>query len=135
MNIIINILLLFIYLYGLFGSGIPDVCSENLILHKMLIILFIFAFQFLLLLFEKVIWKCKIDISELAYNSFMTSLIGILGYALFIDLKIMKKDNPITIRKSVYILYVVISIVFTVLMYKLFSTALDSEYQSCDKYE
>jgi hypothetical protein len=88
----------------------------------------------MLLLFEKVIWKCKIDLAEIAFNSFMTGLVGVVGYSFFTDVRVMKIFKPIRIKKSVYALFVVASITIVVLLYKLFSLAMNSDYQKCDTY-
>lgn len=135
MNIIINIFLLFLYLYGILGLSITNIYNNNMILHKFVILLCTFIFQFLLLLFEKVIWKCKVDLAEIAFNSFMTGLVSVVGYSFFTDIRFMKIFKPMPIKKSVYALFVVVAITVVVLIYKLFSLAMNANYQKCDKYE
>ena len=135
MNIIINIILLFIYLYGLIGLGVPNIYNDNLVLHKAVIMFSIFAIQFTILLGEKIIRQCKIDASDIAFNSFMTSLIGIIGYSLFTDIKFMNMAHAVRIKKSIYSLYIVIAITMVILLYKLFSIAFNNQYQGCDKYD
>ena len=90
MNIFANLFFIFLFLLVLLFLKIPDLdYNDNYILHKVVIFVLIFCYQFLLLITNKIRKRCKIDIMETIKESLQMALYTVLGYSIFIDLKIM----------------------------------------------
>lgn len=96
MNVITDMLFLFIVLLILFYFNIPNIENDNFIFHKLIIFVIIFIFSYLTNLIKKLNDKeSKVTNVDLIYKSFEMSIGGIVGYSLFIDLMIMESTQNI----------------------------------------
>lgn len=89
MDLLINILLLFVYLIILFYFGIPDITNTNYLMHKALLFVGILIFNYAFYLIKKMKEKNKINYKKLLANSIYYALFGIVGYSIYIDLMYM----------------------------------------------
>lgn len=90
MNLIIDPLFIFIYLFALFYLGIPNIDSEDLLKHKLVIFLAVFCFNFALQLIKNVRSKCLVRSDRILNDSVITSLIAVIGYSICTDLAVME---------------------------------------------
>ena len=90
MNIITNTLFLFIFIYISLIIGVPGLEQSNLIKNKLYIFGGIFIFQLLLKSIYKLKNRCKnISIKEIIKESFIVSILSVVGYSVYIDLLTM----------------------------------------------
>lgn len=138
MNIILNILFIFLFLYSILYFRIPNVNNDKYIFHKFVIFVAIFCFQFVLLLLSKIKNKCKIDMTQLLQNSFETALYGIVGYSIYNDIAFMNlrkyPGEMFYINPAVSYLLITISITMFVSINKMVHLAMDRNYQRCLVY-
>lgn len=93
MNIFIETILLFVYVFMMLQYKILDIESDNLIFHKLHIFVSVGLFYFVIQLIKKILNKCVIDVHQLLNQSIITSIICILGYSIYIDLTLMKSTK------------------------------------------
>lgn len=132
MNIFINLLLIFVFLYGLFNLRVPNLTNNNFILNKFIIFISLVCFQFIIIIIQKIKNNCKIDINEVLNNSINIGLFGIIGYSLYNDLIWMYNLNIST--KRMY-LYVTLIIILFIAFVKFLKILFVNNYQDCVKYD
>lgn len=138
MNLFTDALFMFIYLFALFYFGIPNIKNDNYLLHKLVIFLAIFAFNYIIQLIKNIRNQCKVDPIKILVNSLFMGLIATVGYSIYVDLVHMSwsKDFIIntfsdlkyddTKRYSALSLLIVFSVIIIKLIGLMFNTSLDS---------
>jgi hypothetical protein len=118
MNTFIDILFTFIFLFTMFFFEIPDLNNDNYLNHKLIIFVSLFMFNYLSKLLKKMRNHCKIIQQELIDDSLYLSLFGVLGYSLFVDLKIMtwSKNLITSMYSSVFSLNIIVAITITLMV-------------------
>ena len=101
MNILISMVITFIYLGAILYFGIPDINDGKYIQQKAILFIMMFVFQFFLLLFYKLVKRCNIDINRIATNSLRTSTMAIIGYSLYQDMTTMESAKGLIENKHV----------------------------------
>jgi hypothetical protein len=91
MNVLFNLIFLFIYIYISLIIGIPGTGS-NIIINKLILFIGIFIYQFIIG-FMSNIYK-KHSLKKILKISFSNSLLSIIGYSLYIDLLFMNFISP-----------------------------------------
>lgn len=86
MNIVINLIVLFIFLNLMFFMEIPNLTVDDFIFHKIILFLMIGVFQFLQKVIMNMYARCIIDIKNLAEESLFDGGIAVIGYSLVLDL-------------------------------------------------
>jgi len=86
MHILVNILFIFIFLFTLFYFKFPNLRDNRYILHKIIIFISLFCFQFVISIISKIKAKCKINIHEIISSSLRIAITGIIGYSIWNDL-------------------------------------------------
>ena len=136
MNVFLNVLFIFLFMFTILIFRLPNIYDGRFILHKFVIFVSLFCFQFILMLLSKISNKCKIDIVDIMKNSFMTAIYGILGYSIYNDFIFTGltrySDRLIMFRPRVGYLCATIAITSFVAFAKLFSLSLDRNYQICE---
>ena len=127
MNIFINILFLFIYLYSLFFFQIPNLSESNPIINKLFIFIAVFVFQFCLTLIEKIKLKCKIEMERIVNECLIIGLLAVLGYSIYNDLtylNIIDNSSLMMQNKKINYLYVTLIIILFVCSIQLIKVSL-----------
>lgn len=113
MNLLTDLIFIFVFLYIMFLFKIPDITTDNFILHKFFLYISLFLFNFVTQVIIKIKNNCKIDQNELLSKSIEVAVSGVIGYSIFIDLSIMEytKDYIEYLTRSKYMLYLISSII------------------------
>ena len=85
MNILINIIFLYIFIYALLYYKYPDIENKDYIMHKFILFIMIFLYQMTLKLIYKIYNKCKVNMKEILYNALSTATTAVIGYSIYID--------------------------------------------------
>ena len=93
MNILTNLVFIFIFIYILLYFGMDHVDPDNIIQHKLYLFIGIFIFQFFIQIIYKIANKYQINISTLASESFHIATASIIGYSIYTDLIMMPKTS------------------------------------------
>jgi len=86
MNLLIDPLFIFIFLFTLFYFGIPNIDDDNFVKHKLFIFIAIFCFNFALQLIKRLRSKCLVRTNEILRESLITALMAVIGYSVCTDL-------------------------------------------------
>lgn len=134
MNIFLNILFLFLFVFTLIIFHLPNIKDGRFLTHKFILFVSVFCFQFVLLILSKIANKCKIDIIEIFNDSLMTSVFAILGYSIYNDLIYSNKimNNPQCGNHGNYLLATVLIISF-IAIWKVIRLSINRDYQRCIK--
>lgn len=117
MNIFIDLVFLFIYLYTILFFELPNVETDNYIHHKFFLFIALFVFTFVTQIISKIRNNCRIDQLDIMNHSIHVATIGIIGYSVYTDLNTMEwsKDyinNMITSKYSLFLMIAVIMVLF-----------------------
>lgn len=140
MNTLINIFFIFIFIIAILFFKVPDIDNYNYLLHKLIIFVVLFVFQFFILSSYKMINKCKIDIFEILKYSVETATIAIIGYSIYTDLQFYETNDfnfNIFSFDDVNLRYIYIAIIITLLLILVNTIKLLSGFKpyECIKYE
>ncbi len=137
MNVLTYIIFLFIYLNVLFYFNIPSLSDDNYIYHKLILFINIFVFNFFTQIITKIRNKCNTTIENIISKSLKIATYTIIGYSLFIDLKIMnstkKYVEPYISDSQSQMLFVSTIISMFVLIMKLIEIILNNTNDACVK--
>lgn len=100
MNIFANIFFLFIFSFITFFFNLPNISDGRALLHKLIIFVATFIFQALLLIISKIRRGCKIEAENISKSAFETSLLSVIGYSIFTDLRNSNGDIGRNIQLS-----------------------------------
>jgi len=119
MNIIINIFLLFIFIYGTTLIGIPGLMHDNLILNKLYIFIGIFLFQLIFDLIENTKNIKQKKLSEIIKDSVSIAIISVIGYSIYLDLLQMNSTHNImsNITSTKYINSAILSGIISIFVF------------------
>jgi hypothetical protein len=115
----------------------PNVENDNYIMHKLVLFIAIFCYQFLLSIVTKIRDKCKIDINQLISESLQMALFCVIGYSIFIDVKYMNSTKVAVgrvMKKNFRFIYVTFIIVLVVAIIKSAQLMFRNKYHDCEKY-
>lgn len=87
MNTLTNIFFVFIFMFLILFYKIFDINDKNYLLHKVIIFVALFCYQYVVLLMSKFKNGCKIDYNEILKQSVETATVGIIGYSIYNDLQ------------------------------------------------
>ena len=94
MNIILNCLLIFIFIFVSIIIGIPGIESGNIIKNKIYLFGGLTLFQLILKSTYKIRNKChNMDLKNIVNDSLIIGIYGIIGYSIFIDLLNMESTR------------------------------------------
>ena len=144
MNLFLNLFFIFLLVFALFGlllrttdKSHTKLCG-NFIVNKFILFIFIFCFQFLMILISKALKKCKIVMSDLISDSLQTSITTVLGYSIILDLYFMKSTRFIPektiLGKRMGNFYLSFFIVLFVAMIKMVTLIFSYQQTDCIKY-
>ena len=97
MNIIKNVLLIFVFLFVSIVIGIPGIETNNLIKSKIYLFGGAMIFQLLLKSMYKLRYKCKTDLKSLINDAIITAVLCVVGFSVFIDLINMENTRNVII--------------------------------------
>ena len=86
MNIILHLIILFIFVFALLMFNFPQLVSKQHIRLKLYIFAGIFIFEFIIGLTTAIYKKCVIDFSNISRNSLYSALLGVVAYSMYTDL-------------------------------------------------
>lgn len=86
MNIIKNVLLIFVFLFVSIVIGIPGIETNNLIKSKIYLFGGVMIFQLLLKSMYKLRYRCKTNLKSLINDSIITAILCVVGFSIFVDL-------------------------------------------------
>lgn len=86
MNVLLHLIILFIFVFALLMLNIPKLQHDQYIMNKLYIFFGIFIFEFLVNIFIPIYKKCIVDLGKVVSNSLQTALVGTLAYSIFNDL-------------------------------------------------
>lgn len=95
MNIFSNLFFIFLFLYAMLHFRVPDIENNDLIVHKLVMFIAVFCFQFILLVISKIRTKCKVDVKEITGISLETAILSVVGYSIYNDIIFMQMDRQI----------------------------------------
>lgn len=115
MNTFIDILFTLIFILTMLFFQIPDINNDNYIFHKLIIFVTLFMFNYVVNIIKKMRNDCKIIQTEIISNSTQMAIAGLLGYTLFVDLKVMEwsRDFIYSSYDSLFGLYLIVTIIMT----------------------
>jgi peptidoglycan/LPS O-acetylase OafA/YrhL len=87
MNSIIHLFVLFIYIYLILFLNIPKLKEDNRIKAKLYLFCSIFIFEVLCGIFSSIYHRCVVNISSIAKTSFVVSLLAVIAYSVYEDLR------------------------------------------------
>jgi hypothetical protein len=90
MNILLDMILLFVVLNIILVLRLPDLTSNHLLLQQVFIYLLITTYYVVQKIVEAKIRKESFDIKEIVKKSFANAIPGLFGFILFTDLRIME---------------------------------------------
>lgn len=96
--------------------NIPNIDNENYILHKIIISILLFVYQFLLIIINNLKSQCQINIWNVFYQGLETAVIGFIAYSIYTDLQFM---NLITKPLNPNIQYLYITAIIASLLFAL----------------
>src|ERR1700733_166819 len=85
MNVIIHLLILFIFIVTILILNIPKINEKNNISMKIYIFISIFLFEFFVDIFNTVTKKCVINLNKITRASLQAALIAVVAYSIYID--------------------------------------------------
>lgn len=150
MNHCINILSIFIIIFSLFFFKFINIKDGKPILHKFLIFISVFLFQFIIELMLKLKNECKFLWRDIFKSSIETALVCVIGYSIFIDTQFMGNtisNLPITdcpnkpdlfyTNKISLILYLQVAIIITLMItfYRILQMIFGGNIYECVKYD
>jgi hypothetical protein len=115
MNILFNLIFMFIYIYVALIIGVPG-ATNNLIQNKFLLFGGIFIYQLIINLITKLVRPRfpNSSMSSIVKNSIFSSIMAIVGYSIYIDLLLM---NVITdMENNKFISSAIISLIITLII-------------------
>jgi hypothetical protein len=130
MNIFANIVFIFLYLIVILYLNVPNIKNNKWILHKLVLFIAIFCFQFFLEIIHKIKINCKIDTDKIARSAFETALYAVIGYSIYTDLH---GNNEIIDPKQRF-LYAATIITIVVTFIKVFILIFKSHDDKCIKF-
>lgn len=137
MSVITNLVFIFVFLYIMFLFKVPDIENDSFILHKFFIFITLFIFNFVSQIVIKIRNNCKIEQYDLIYKSLETSVSGVIGYSLFIDLMVMEytKDWMEYFTRSKYLIYLMacLMIIMFIMLIKIIKLMLNCDDDKCVK--
>ena len=86
MNILLHLIILFVFVFALLMFNIPQIQNDQYIKQKLYIFFGIFIFEFLTNIFITVYRKCIVDLRKVVSNSLEAALVATLAYSIFNDL-------------------------------------------------
>lgn len=118
MNALVNIFLVFMFLILILYFRIPNIDNNNYILHKLILFLMLFIYQFVILLISNIKNNCKINPTNMFISSIETAIIGIIGYSIYTDLHFVKIEDfgDIMIEDDSSLKYLYVTIIITLLL-------------------
>ena len=121
MNILIDSMFLFIYLFALFYSNIPNVSNEDYLIHKIYIFVSTLAYFYIILSIKNLQTKNK-SMYEIYKESFIFALYCVIGYSIYVDLSLMESTKYIfdvsqeTSPLKKYLQIITIIVLFVIIM-------------------
>lgn len=117
MHVIVNIFFLFLFLLASLYFKVPDISNNKYILHKFVIFITVFVFQFIVQISSKIANKCKINIGDIAFDAMIVATAALIGYSIYNDLLFsgtIKKfyDLECANKNILYLNIVIIMILF-----------------------
>ena len=93
MNLLLNIILMFVFIFLSLIIGVPGTGNNNPIKNKAYLFFGIFIFQLLIDLVEKIRNKCKVEIRDLIQRGVFIATISVIGYSIYIDLSLIESTK------------------------------------------
>lgn len=125
MYIIANIFFLFLFILIIFFLKFPNINNNQYILHKIILFISIFSFQFMIQIISKIRYKCKIYINDIATDSLLVATAAIIGYSIYNDLVYTNVINYDYNYKQKYLIVSLFIIAFIIFV-KIFKLILNS---------
>jgi membrane protease YdiL (CAAX protease family) len=97
MNVLKNILLLFVFIFVSIVIGVPGLEANNLIKSKIYLFGGVMIFQLLLKSMYKLRYKCKTDLKTLINEAIITAILSVVGFSIFIDLINMESTRDMIV--------------------------------------
>jgi hypothetical protein len=121
MNAFVNIFFIFLFMFVILCFKMPNIDDGNYLLHKFIIFVALFGFQFIILVMSKIKNKCKIVLTDVALTSIETAVIGVIGYSIYNDLQFMQISETLNLGDGFYMRdkkmqYLYITLIITVLL-------------------
>ena len=140
MNLFINVFFLFFLLFGMLSLKVPSIADGNFILHKFIIFVAVFGFQFMIEILSKIKEECKIVPMDIFRSSVETAAIAVIGYSLFNDLQFMDigfGSNGFYNGTDKMILNVQVTIMITLMItfYRVLQLTFGYNVYECVKYD
>lgn len=137
MNIIINIILIYFFIFISLVVGVPGSNKENILQNKLILFIGMFFIQLFLIIFNKYSSKCKISIKKIANHAILNSLVSVISYSVYIDLITMPKTKSLVenIIKSKYTRSAFLAgiISCSILVINIFKKVIGAEPYNCRK--
>ena len=137
MNTFVDILFMFIFIFIMFFFEVPDVNNDNYIQHKVVIFITLFMFNYVVNIIKKMRNGCKIEQNNIISNSTQMAIAGLLGYSLFVDLKVMEwsRDMISSSYDSLFMLNLIVTIIMILFIsiIKIMKLLFNSSVDTCIK--
>ena len=96
MNVLIHLLILFIFIFALLMMNIPQINDDEFIQQKLYIFVGIFLFEFIIGIISAIFKKCVVNISKIARSSLQSAFLAVIATAIYNDLD--RLDNPFIVE-------------------------------------
>uniref|UniRef100_A0A6C0LRN5 Uncharacterized protein n=1 Tax=viral metagenome TaxID=1070528 RepID=A0A6C0LRN5_9ZZZZ len=121
MNVIIHLLILFIFIVTILILNIPKINEKNNISMKIYIFISIFLFEFFVDIFNTVTKKCVINLNKITRASLQAALIAVVAYSIYID--VLQSSNSFVThfnsnksRKIIIAIFITVFLLFNYLI-------------------
>ena len=129
MHVLLNLLFLFIYVFLILQFKILDVLDGRQILHKFIIFISIFVFQFIILVISRILNGCVVNLKDIALNALLVAVAGVVGYSVYNDMIYMgtiKKYNIDKLNNTVLYLNITVIIIMFITFVKIIDLLINS---------
>ncbi len=129
MHVLLNLLFLFIYVFLILQFKILDVLDGRQILHKFIIFISIFIFQFIILVISRILNGCVVNLKDIALNALLVAVAGVVGYSVYNDMIYMgtiKKYNIDKLNNTVLYLNITVIIIMFITFVKIIDLLINS---------
>ena len=100
MQILSTLILQFIFIYLSLLIGVPGSDKYNVLKNKLILFCGIFVFEIIIKAVSKSTIYCKKSLKNLITDSFLISILSIVGYSFYIDMSLLQSTKILFFKSS-----------------------------------
>lgn len=134
MIVIINIILMFIYLYLLLKNNILNKYGTSMLNQNLILFVAVFVFQFVTRVADSYLQKCQINLRNIIKNSLNSATLAVVGHILytqFLKQKIPQEMKTKFLPTQSELVIKTISIIMSIIAFKLIEFIFHNDNTGC----